>query len=438
MKERFFELADALVREVRGDETLLCSFSGERSDFVRFNHARVRQAGSVEQGYLMLRLIRERRQASATLTLAGDDTDLARANHTLARLREVIAQLPEDPWLLVSETPHSTTSERRAALPEAEQVVGDVVRAATDVDLVGFYAAGTIHRGFANSFGQRNWHAVDTFNFDWSVHLEGDSAVKEGYAGFDWDGAVFEAKLAQSIERLALLRVPPRTLQPGEYRAYLAPRALEEITGLLEWGSFSARARATRRSALLRMEHGERLSPLVSMCENTADGVAPEFQEDGFVRPGRVPLIVEGALGESLVSPRTAREYGLTPNGASARESPESLEMGAGALDAAQVLTALDTGLYVSNLWYLNYSDRPAARITGMTRFATFWVESGRIVAPVTPLRFDDTLYRILGDQLVGLTSTRERLLSTSTYDERSTASSHLPGALLASLRFTL
>ena len=73
-----------------------------------------------------------------------------------------------------------------------------------------------------------------------------------------------------------------------------------------------------------------------------------------------------------------------------------------------------------------------------MTRFGTFWVEGGRIAAPVKPLRFDDTVYRMLGGSLVGLTRERELLLSTSTYEERSTASTLLPGALIDSLRFTL
>ena len=44
---------DALVAgasaRLSGDEVLLASYSGERSDFVRFNHGAVRQAGSVEQ-----------------------------------------------------------------------------------------------------------------------------------------------------------------------------------------------------------------------------------------------------------------------------------------------------------------------------------------------------------------------------------------------------
>ena len=101
-------------------------------------------------------------------------------------------------------------------------------------------------------------------------------------------------------------------------------------------------------------------------------------------------------------------------------------------------MKALGAGLYVSNLWYLNYSDRPAGRITGMTRFATFWVEGGRIVAPVTPMRFDDSIYSMLGANLVDFTRERELLLDPSTYGERSTSSSRLPGALLQSLRFTL
>ncbi len=39
-----------------------------------------------------------------------------------------------------------------------------------------------------------------------------------------------------------------------------------------------------------------------------------------------------------------------------------------------------------------------------MTRFATFWVEGGRIVAPVNVMRWDDTLYRMLGENLEALT----------------------------------
>ena len=94
----------------------------------------------------------------------------------------------------------------------------------------------------------------------------------------------------------------------------------------------------------------------------------------------------------ACVSPRSAQEYGVEHNGASASESPESLAMAPGDLAADDALATLGTGLAVGNLWYTNYSDRSACRITGMTRFATFWVEDGELVAPASVLRFDDTL----------------------------------------------
>ena len=73
-----------------------------------------------------------------------------------------------------------------------------------------------------------------------------------------------------------------------------------------------------------------------------------------------------------------------------------------------------------------------------MTRFATFWVENGEIVAPLSVMRFDDTLYNCLGDNLVGLSPEAELQLSTDTYFARSTRSSRIPGALVEDFALTL
>ena len=73
-----------------------------------------------------------------------------------------------------------------------------------------------------------------------------------------------------------------------------------------------------------------------------------------------------------------------------------------------------------------------------MTRFATFWVENGKIVAPVDVLRFDDTLYRLLGENLEDLTRETEFILDAGTYQSRQLASVRLPGALLKEMAFTL
>lgn len=438
MKDGFFALADGLTRQLRAGEILLCRLSAERSDFVRFNRGKVRQAGSVDQRALALRLVYAGRQAAATLSIGGTKDDFSLASGTLARLRETLDALPEDPWLLINEAPQSTSREHRGALAPAEAVVDAALEAARGLDLVGIYAGGPVYRGFANSLGQRNWHEVDSFHFDFSLYREGDQAVKSGYAGFNWEPAAFGEKVDAAAEELKRLQTPRRMIEPGAYRAYLAPRALEELTGLLCWGGFSAKARATGQSPLLRMLAGETLSPKVTLRENTREGVGPGFQAEGFVKPPAVTLVQAGALAEALVSPRSAKEYGFASNAANGGEAPEALELLPGELEAREVLAALDTGLYVSNLWYLNFSDRAAGRITGMTRFATFWVERGRIVAPVSPMRFDDSIYRLLGENLVDLTREQELLLDALTYGERSTSSARLPGALVQALRFTL
>ena len=60
------------------------------------------------------------------------------------------------------------------------------------------------------------------------------------------------------------------------------------------------------------------------------------------------------------------------------------------------------------------------------------------IQAPLSVMRFDESVYRMLGDHLLGLTAERDFILDPSTYHERSTGSSRLPGALVEGFNFTL
>jgi len=438
MEAWFDAISSVAAAAAKGTELVLLWVVAERSDFVRFNRGRLRQAGSVAQRHVGVRLIDGGRQSSVSLELEGSRADGDRIRAAVDELRDVVAQLPQDPHLLVCTDPVSTRDIRRGEIPDATDLAARVAQAADGLDLVGFLASGVQCRGFANSLGQRNWHAIETFNLDWSVYLRADKAVKAQYAGFAWSDAEFARRLAATRIDAERMTLPAERIEPGEYRTYLAPHAMHELMGLLAWGGFSARARAMQWSPLQKLGAGERWSTQVTLAERLRDGTAPRFQADGFVRPDEVTLVDRGAFCQALVAPRTAREYGLAANGANGRESPESLVMAAGTLADESMLDAIDDGLHVGNLWYLNYSDRMSGRITGMTRFATFRVRRGRITGPVEVMRFDDTLYRMLGTRLAGLTARRERILDTSTYSERSTDSALLPGALIDGLRFTL
>ena len=139
-----------------------------------------------------------------------------------------------------------------------------------------------------------------------------------------------------------------------------------------------------------------------------------------------------------MVSPRTGAEYGIAANGADEDESMAAMSVAPGTLSEEQALATLDTGLCIGNLHYLNFSDRAHGRVTGMTRFATFWVEGGHIVAPVNVMRWDDTLYRMLGENLEALTDRAHWILDSRTYGHRSVQTSRVPGALLRKMAFTL
>ncbi len=445
MKECFFDLVDYAIGRLQGTETLLATFCGESSDFVRFNRARVRQAGSVNQASLRLTLVDRGRRLHSTLTAAFDlEVDRAAIAAAIAAMRAELPSVPVDPLLLYATRVASSNRERSGRLPDAEEAVDCVIRAAGGDDLVGIFASGPVFRGFANSLGQRNWHRVDSFQLDWSIYLSGrqdvkDKAVKSTFASETWNAQEVARRIAAVREQLPFLALSPRAIEPGQYRAFLAPAAVDDLIGMLSWDGVSARSQRTRQSALQKLVDAEAtLSAAVTLRENTAEGLAPSFDETGFPKPAQVELIAGGRHAGALVSARTAKEYDTAANGANEEESMQSADLDGGALPIAESLAALDQGILVGNLWYLNYSDRASGRITGMTRFATFWVERGRIVAPLNVMRFDDSIYRLLGSELKALTHEREWIQSRSTYGQRSVESSRVPGALLSNLTLTL
>ena len=439
-QEYFYALADFITSNVHGSEISTMFLMAEASDFVRFNSGKIRQPGSVVQSNCTLQLIDQGKHSSIKLSLVGDkDLDRAQLLQALGTLREQLPFLPVDPHLLINTTVQNSEDIQRNSLGDVSEIVSDILGEAEGTDLVGILASGSIYCGFANSLGQRNWFSTHNFNFDWSLVYSADKAVKTSYAGTSWMRNAFEQKMNSAKEQLQILSRPSITLKPGEYRSYLSPVALWEILGLLSWGGFGLNAQRNKISPLLQLMNKEKsLSPAFSLWEDIEGGSAPAFNESGFISPKQVPLITEGQLVGSLISPRSAKEFGVETTGASAGEAPESVAVQAGGLASEDILSTLDTGLLIGNLWYLNYSDRMSCRITGMTRFATFWVENGEIVAPVNVMRFDEPVYRILGSNLEDLSKEREFLLSARSYYHRSTASAHIPGALIRDFRFTL
>lgn len=440
MEQLFKKINDTIMAELKQGEHLSLSYGGENSTFIRVNSARIRQAGNVDEADLGFNYITNDRRSNGSISLCGDlEEDLQRARTELQRLRVETPQLPEDPYLVIPDSQATSTDKKSAALPGQDELIEKLIPVMGKADLTGIWASGRVHRGVANSAGGYHWFASDSFSLDYSLITPEEKMVKATFAGTDWDQSAYEAFLKDSVKKLELMTRTPKKIAPGNYRTYIASAGVADLLGMFSWGGISEAAIRQGESALGKMrEENIKLSPLFTLSEDFRPGLSPRFNGNGEVAPETNVLIAAGALRETLVSSRTAKEYGVPSNFASEGEDLRAPVMQTGDLAEADILNQLGTGVYLSNLHYLNWSDHIGGRITGMTRYACFWVENGEIVAPIENMRFDDSIYSFFGDALESVTDTALVNPEVGTYEGRELSAIICPGILLKSFALTL
>ena len=440
MRAYFQKISEYLFNNLETNEILILNFDAEQTDFVRFNHAKIRQAGNVNQATLTLSLILKRKSLNSIIRLSLDyQKDSVLLLRTLHYLRREIPELPHDPYLMYERNINSFDMDASDNALNAFDMTSSILDNCSSLDMVGILSSGVMMKGFSNSLGQFNWHENQSFNFDWSMYTKSGKAIKQNYSNHIWDEKTFHSLIDESKQKLSVIDNKEYAIKPGEYKVYLSPSALNEIVDMLSWGGFSYKANKIGSSPLHSMMKGEKkFHKMVTFTEDLTNGISPKFHSDGFVKPALTELIVDGEYKTSLISPRSALEYSVNHNAAEYYESPVSINLKEGSIQSDKILDNLRDGIYISNLWYLNFSDMNKGRITGLTRFGCFKVTNGEYQGPINTMRFDETVYNIFGDKLVGLTNNKQLLIDSSTYEERSTHSSTIPGAIVEDFKMTL
>ena len=439
MQNYFKKISDLLFNALESSEILILNFDAEETDFVRYNKSKIRQAGRVHQVSLDINLIKKGKTLRSSLRLSTEyNKDKTLLVRTLYFLRREVNELPKDPYLIYEKNINSSNLIDDQGL-NAQDMSSRILDISSSHDMVGILSSGKIVKGFANSLGQFNWHESDSFNFDWSLYDDNGKAVKQNYADRKWNQDTFTRLYAESAQQLSVISNDEQKVEPGSYKVYLSPSALNEIIDMMSWGGFSYKANKIGSSPLHLMAKGDReFDKSVSFSEDLSNGISPKFHSDGFIKPNNTELITEGKYQKSLISPRSALEYSVKHNAAEDYESPVSIKLETGKINSKKILETLGTGIYLNNLWYLNFSDRNNARVTGLTRFGCFYVKDGELIGPINTMRFDETMYNIFGTKLAGLTNEQQLLMDTSTYEQRSVHSSTIPGAVVEDFRLTL
>lgn len=436
----FNQLIETLLIKKDESEEFTVKLNSERSQFTRFNNAKVRQTGCVADGWIELTLMQNQRSSFRQFPFTGDwEVDWQIAYQSLRELREELPQLPVDPYLVLPSGTNTSREIHSGNILAEEVVVPIILEQVAPLDFAGMYAGGSVIRAYGDSSGQKHWFSTDTFTLDYSIFTSAGQAVKGTFAGGDWNNETYAAKINDAKRQLELLSRPVKELPRGQYKTYFAPAAVADLLLMLSWGGVSEADLQQGGSALALLWRKEKqLSPAFSLKENFQRGLVPRFNEWGEMAAPELQIIEKGILVNTLINSRTAKEYNKIANGASSYEALRTPEVLPGILKFEEIIPSLETGLYVSNLHYLNWSDRPTGRITGMTRYACFWVEDGEIVAPIANLRFDDSLYRFWGDNLINFTDFQEFVPEVGTYEARQLGGSMVPGMLVEDFTYTL
>jgi len=440
MEKIFNQLSESLFSELNSGENLILSFDGEKSQFIRFNHAKVRQTGLVDDADLGLKFILNNRSVHGGFTVSGNfDIDVARGQSEIVRMRLEAQEIPEDPFVVFPENAGSSHDIKSSKSLPFENAIDAILPAMSGMDFVGIWANGKMFRGNANNLGQKHWFETDSFSLDYSLVTPEHQMVKGSFAGNNWDQNEYESYVNKSREKLSLMDRKPVKINTGNYRTWFESAAVSDFLGMFSWNGISEASLRQGCSGFGRMRHDDiRLSPKFSVIEDFSPGFCPKFNSNGEVSAEKLSLIENGELKNTLVSSRSAKEYGVKSNSAESGEYLRSPNMAVGSLNHNDVVSEIGKGLYLSNIHYLNWSDNAGGRITGLTRYACFWVENGEIVAPIETMRFDDSFYNFFGERLLEVEDKSSVNPEVETYGGRSLGATTCPGILVDDFALTL
>jgi predicted Zn-dependent protease len=435
----FQKYCDEMFQHLMTDEQLSLNLQGEQSLFTRWNHGKIRQLSEVTQ--LQMTAVLQFQQKTSKVIFSwtlNAQENTRRSQQILKELRENLQWLPEDlAWVPLKNAGKESFYDRRTLFPTEE--LGACLTQGKQADIVGLAIQGPIVRGSMNSLGQDMWYSVDQGYFDYSIFHPSQKAVKDFVSLDNANRDTLQHRLENQKQQLAIFDRPLKKIPRGSYKAYLAPGAVQEITDKFQWNGFSQRAFQQKQSMFLKMMDGETcFHPHFHLRENFELGLNSRFNSFGEIPAAKIPIIQNGKLIQWLTNSASAQEFGVASNQADMMESFRSLEILPGQLSEDQILPNLEQGLYLSRLHYLNFSDPTHARITGMTRYACFWVQDGQLVAPIEDARFDVSLYDLFGRNLLELTNFQEKFCSTWTFDERVLGGCFVPGVLVQDFPITM
>jgi predicted Zn-dependent protease len=444
-KDIFQTICSQVFDSLKENEQLTVYLEGENSQYFRFNDSKLRQSGIIEDYAVTISLFSGKKSLQSSTTLSSDiKSSVSNLTNEINALRDPLSLIPENDFTCFPDPFESLDIVKSGQLPKREEILEALMDTISSDNLTGVWTSGKIFRACSTSEGTNHWFEKDSFIFDFSLIDAQENMVKVLFPGSNWDKSKFVAAFHEASEKLKLMNKPKMELKPGKYRVWFEPNAVADFVDMFNWNGVSESSFRNGSSCLLKLRNSDtRLSNLFSLNESFSSLSTAPFNSRGEVSED-VAIIQNGILSNTLVNAKTALEYKISSNFA---EEPNSWGMGeymrsphmeAGDIDNEERLDKLGTGIFISNIHYLNWSDTLGGRITGLTRYACYWVEDGKLVAPIKTMRFDDSFYNFFGSNLEGVGKEVLARPVIETYDGRNPGETTCPGILVKDFELTL
>ena len=435
-------VADRIVELVRSkapDAETEVTVRGGTDALTRFANSFIHQNMAESVSHVVLRVAVDGRTAATSLDGPTDDETLGRLIDGVLEAARVRPEDPEWPGLAPrAEAPaidHWDEATAAATPEDRARLVADFVTAAGGLETAGASSTSATVVAFANSGGQRLSGRTTRASLDGIART--GSSDGSGRAASVTISALDGRQVGERAARKANEGRNPTDLEPGRYEVILEPQCVSNMLQFLFVYGFNGRSVEEGRSFVRLGEAQFDRSITISDDAMDPETVGLGFDVEGTPKR-RIDVVSAGVTSAVLHTRRTARKAGVEST-ASAVDGgdewgalPSNPTLAAGDRTDEELIRRVGRGLLVTDFWYVRILDPRTQVVTGLTRNGVWLIEDGRVVRPVSNLRFTQSYFEALAPGAIrGIT--RERALIPSGFDDN-----HLvPSLHLASWNFT-
>jgi len=341
---------------------------------------------------------------AASVRVNGLEAEAARV--AVRRAEATVAVMPNDPEAMPLLGPQSYLSPAAFAPDTAELNAPARADAAHDVmaeaGRVGMRAAGVLERvvraeAIINSAGLFAYHRSTQAALTATVRTA--DGAGSGWAGTThnrWDRMRAPSEVGRIAADTAARSHGATDIEPGRHTVVLAPTAVGSLLRLVH-DALDARAAAEGRSPFSAHDGatrlGERIAPAeLAMVSDPAD---PDLLETPFSDEGQ-PIGHTAWIADGTLNALAADRFWASAQGVAPVPIGGGLRVTGGEGESMDLVAGVERGIFVTRFWYIREVDPRTLQYTGLTRDGTFLIEHGRLVGPVTNLRFNQSLVDML------------------------------------------